>query len=262
MMTYEDYRQQWLIQHPHSQPVLETAALTPRWLRNSIAAVWVCAAIVSGAHTVPTMAKTIPGDLHDFVALLSFVMVEGAMFVAMYMRALNRGRALLWSLIALTTIVAIAGNLYSTFETLKPQGVVAIVGLLVGIAAPLVTLMGGELFATLQAVDDRRQRQAKETYEQALKDLDARILTAYHKANKPLVIESTVNPVKTVNFTPGLRRRASPKLDKTVRWLQANKDQASEDTRKLAEIIGVSHTLVAQAQQIVRGQNGHTQEVE
>ena len=196
LLSYPEYRGKWLQEHPSSVPPKPKAALTPRWLKVAILVVFLASAIVSGSHTVPTIAETIlfeEGTLIDdlatqqLIAILGFVMVECATFVAAYMSVLHAGkrRKLLRIVLFFTMTVAISGNLYSTTKALAVNGDTPFLTLItagaLGLGAPTIALLMGEIFAQVKVEDDDRVREAKDEYQTALKRLDAAILQAHQK---------------------------------------------------------------------------------
>lgn len=60
--------------------------------------------------------------------------------------------------------------------------------------------------------------------------------------------------VRQVNLTSGQpsRQRASPRLQAALAWLQAHPEHLDTPSRQLREVIGVSHTTVHKAQQMLK----------
>jgi len=195
LLEYDAYRTKYSREHPASVPRKPHVALTPRWLKLVILFVFFAAAMVSGAHTVTAVARTIgvkEGTLislewhRQIISLLGFAMVELVMFVSAYMLILHpENKRLLYALLFISLSVAIAGNLDSTFEALSTaanmNALTVFVGLAVGIGAPLTTLLTGELFSRIKVQDDRLTTEAWKLFREDMKQFDANVLSAYRK---------------------------------------------------------------------------------
>lgn len=198
ILDYEPFRAKYAKEHPSSVPRKPHVALTPRWLKLVILFVFFAAAMVSGAHTVTAVARTIAvkeGTLislewhRQIISLLGFAMVELVMFVSAYMLILHPdNKRLLYALLIISLSVAIAGNLDSTFEALSTSAnmnaLTIFVGLAVGIGAPLTTLLTGELFSRIKVQDDKLTSEALKVFRDELKQFDANVLSAFNKYSR------------------------------------------------------------------------------
>lgn len=172
---YTTFKANYALTHP--PPPLERGELTPRFWVIMVALCFLSAAVVSGAHTVPTIRDTIPDAIEEpvdaIVSIMGFFAIEVTLFVAAYMvgmyvhrreRANNKTGSLtfLYLMIGLATIVAVVANIYSSMTTLDAtaalDGLRGVVGLVAGLSIPLIALMAGEVFARIAVEDSREQR--------------------------------------------------------------------------------------------------------
>jgi DNA-binding transcriptional regulator of glucitol operon len=61
--------------------------------------------------------------------------------------------------------------------------------------------------------------------------------------------------VETVNFTVATREKPSPKLEKALEYLREHPELMKESSRSLSAVLGISHTYVNKAKQIIEEQD-------
>lgn len=297
MMTYDEFRKKYLREHPSSIPQKPKVALTPLWLKLAILVAFLAAAIISGAHTVPAIAKTIPVAADTLVnsvstlqvvAGLGFAMVELVMFICAYMLVLQpERRRLLLTLLGIVLAIAISGNLYSTFHALSALQALDLftitLGVCLGIGAPLTAFLTGELFAGLKIKDDSLVAAAMREYRDLHKQLDTNILGAFKKyereqtdarqtADRQAAVSAPVLSVQTdirqTQQTGYGYNRTSDGQKRVVDYLSAHPEDAPLPLRTLADKIGVNKDTVSAGRKAWQQQlaqptfstNGHPEE--
>lgn len=271
MLSYEEFREQFEKQHPASVPVPVAAVRSeyPRWLRGVVLLMFICAALLSGVHTVPTVYAGIEEDVvaplvRAIVSLSSFVAVELAIFVAAYARLKANGW-LVFSMLVVTFGIALVSNIQSVLKALGANGALGltVVGVALGIGAPLIALMSGEMFVHMHSASTRADTEADARYREERKAFDTIVLSAYRKYEKDasarVLSAQTDNPQTARLSAPVLSdqtadrqtRPAASGYDRTpdgqrrvIEFLNANPDDAKLPSRQLAarieEITGVS----------------------
>lgn len=193
MLSYEEFREQYEKQHPASVPVApaEIRSEYPRWLRGVVLLMFICAALLSGVHTVPTVYAGIEADgvvaplVRAVVSLSSFVAVELAIFVAAYARLKANGW-LVFFMLVVTFGIALVSNIQSVLKALGANGALGltVVGVALGIGAPLIALMSGEMFVHMHSASTKADTDAAGRYREERKMFDTVVLSAYRKYEK------------------------------------------------------------------------------
>lgn len=193
ILNYEEFREQFEKQHPASVPIPPTEVRSeyPRWLRGVVLLMFICAALLSGVHTVPTVYAGIEDGgvvaplVRAIVALSSFVAVELAIFVAAYARLKANGW-LVFSMLVVTFSIALVSNIQSVLKALGANGELGltVVGVALGIGAPLIALMSGEMFVHMHSASTRADADAALRYREERKLFDTVVLSAYRKYEK------------------------------------------------------------------------------
>lgn len=169
--TYDQFRREYERQHPASVPRKpKTAREYPRLLRFAVFLMFLCAALLSGAHTVPTIRRgledTVAPSVADGIAVGSFFAIELAIFVSAYLRRHNPKLA--YGIMGVTFTVALVANVVSTSRALSNTGDAGagVVAFILGVGVPLIALASGEMFVhmnesgrTEDADSDRRYRE-------------------------------------------------------------------------------------------------------
>lgn len=260
-MTFEEFERDWKRRHKASIPrrVRASSAREYFWITFWVV-VAIGAAIFSAAHTIPAAELTILKDVasRSQLAITAFIIVELVIFGA---AAGRREIAWLKWLLVGAVLVALAGNISSSIRAVAENGgdlINQFGGVLLAIIAPLTALAAGEVLHI--QLDKRAAKQASidAEFDVKFKDVEAKINTAYTKYEKTFrpqtALESDVNLRK---FTP--TDRPSPKMKKAVEWLREHPEHWDTESRVLADMIGVSHTLANEARKIVKlDTNGYT----
>lgn len=279
MLNYESYREQYEKQHPASVPVPPAVVRSeyPRWLRGVVLLMFVCAALLSGVHTVPTVYAGIEGGgvvaplVRALVSLSSFVAVELAIFVAAYARLKANGW-LVGAMLVVTFSIALVSNIQSVLKALGANGElgVTVVGVVLGIGAPLIALMSGEMFVHMHSASTKADSEAEARYREERKAFDAVVLTSYRKYEKDMsakaLSERTDNRTDTGLLSAGFVRsdtdtdghgqpsraafghtRTTDGLQKALDWFDANPDKVNGSLRDLEPLVGVGRDTLSRA---------------
>lgn len=276
MLSYEEFRSQYEKQHPASVPVApkEVRSEYPRWLRGVVLAMFICAAMLSGVHTVPTVYAGIEDDgvvapiVRAGVALASFVAVELAIFVAAYARLKASGK-LVTAMLIVTFSIALVSNIQSVLKALGANGEigVTIVGVVLGVGAPLIALMSGEMFVHMHSASTKADTEAEAVYRDERKQFDATVLSAYRKYEKDMnsrVLSAQTDKRTDTQDTPRLTgsdlsdqtpdrqtRPASSGYDRTpdgqrkvMEWLDIHPDDVRKPSRDIADLMAAAGVRV------------------
>jgi hypothetical protein len=251
----------------------------PRWVELLVAAMFVCAAVLSGVHTVPTVRAGIPADVAPLIAgaaaLFSFVAVELSIFVSSYamMRGVNWSNALT---LFFSTSVAVVANLYSVFSTMTTGDTgQKIVAAMLGVGAPSIAFTAGKMYVDIYKTRRAVSFKDEELFQAVKVEWDKTILSAYEKylsgketsvivraavrsdgqrtLPPPLSVQSDVRPDGQNVQSDTLRRAGhgyatSPDAREIVKaYLAQNPDALKTPVRQLAESLGVGKSTVADA---------------
>lgn len=281
-MDYGEYREQYEERHRASVPVKKQAVSEyPMWLYWGVFFMFVCAAVLSGVHTIPTVYRTIEvGGLitplvRDLAALSSFVAVELAIFVSYY-ATIRGSKWSVWLVLVTSFTVAIVSNLQSVSRALAgdASGVdTIIVVLALGVGMPMIALMAGKLFADMHKSQRMAMLRADQEYIEACRQFDAAVLEAFNAFEKKSDrrLSASVRPLSTVSGQAdtdnghatghGYTKRTDAR-DIVRRYLQENPGAENSSVRDLAGRLNVGKTTVADVLQEFRGRtelatNGH-----
>lgn len=230
----------------------------------------IASVFVSGSRTIVEFGG-------GFVGIMAFLMLEGAIVAYAFYRTrrnfteerLETVRKMANFGLGLAFTVAVAANIHSVLKEKGVQvadGVNTIILIMVGVSAPTLAFISGDIMAVESKANSVKARKAKE--------VDDANMTVYLEGknaawarekskwgvkveveNMPqprLEAENTVNSrilQSNTRFTP------SRKLQLALDWFESNPGHLAEESRKLAEIIGVSHTTVNKAQRMLRNED-------
>lgn len=272
-MNYEAFREQWLQAHPASipQPPQGSISTYPDWLRNAIVAMFIASALISGAHTAPTIyagieVGVLPNWVRGIVALSGFVAVELAIFVASYARMKDAGNRTASVLLIIVISIAVLSNLYSVGKALGAAGDIflTIVSVGLGFGMPLVALLSGDRIAHLYNDDQQASAEAWREYREALQKMDKAINDAWSKAQKALpdpdrqvLTPSTPSGVSVRSDADSLQTRqasygyntSADGQQTVIKWLNEHPDDAKLGSRPLGKLVGVSHDTANKGRQ-------------
>lgn len=193
MSDYQTFRIEYERQHKASIPVKKRTNEYPSLLVWAVLAMFLCAALLSGVHTAPTAYQTIEGSkvseiVRQAAALATFGFVELGILVSSYLlfkRSANEYFAL--SVLIICSFIAMAANLYSVSKALQSDDFGSvIVGVSIGIGAPLIAALTGKVFVNLHHSNDLSEQRANEQYKQAMTLFESDILNAYREHSERL----------------------------------------------------------------------------
>lgn len=260
VMGFEEFERHWLRRHKGSM------VYKPRissWGLIFGIGLWTVigtgAAVVSGAHSIPAILQTIPSEvvIREYLSLFGFTIIELLIFAgALYRRD---SRIAYWGLV-LAMVGALAANIGSSIATVAHNGGDAlslVVAVVLALLPPLSALIAGEMVHLQFAKHKLAIDAANTEYEARRRDLDATINREYSKYVKQF------EPVKSASVDVNLRKlpsidRPTPKMKKAIEWLEQHPEHLDTESRVLADMIGVSHTLANDARKVVKfGLNGN-----
>lgn len=260
-LSFDEFERDWKRKHKASIPrkVIASSAREFFWIGFWLV-VATGAAVFSAAHTIPAAELTILKDVasRGQLAITAFIIVELVIFGA----AAGRREIswLKWLLIG-AVLVALAGNISSSIRAVYENGgdlINQFGGVLLAIIAPLTALAAGEVLHIQLDKRNEKQRLANGEFDVKYKDMEAKILQAYTKYEKQYkphnAPETDVNLRKFTSLD-----RPSPKMKRAVEWLRDHPEHWDTESRQLADLIGVSHTLANEARKLVKfDPNGYT----
>lgn len=258
-LDYDVFERDWKKRHKASLPRKVSVSGFSTWFWIGF---WLLvatgAAVFSAAHTIPAAEMTLFADSphRGLLASTAFVIVELVVFGSAVYR--HQIWWIKWLLLG-ALLVALIANTSSSIRAVEENGgdmLNQVAGVLLSIIAPFTALAAGEvLHLQLASLSDKR-RIANEEYQQQWKEVEAKINTAFTKAEKErypkLVPVIPVNPVILQVDKP------SPKMQLALEWLKEHPEHLETESRTLGELIGVSHTLANEARKTVKSQNGNS----
>lgn len=189
---FEEFRLEYEARHPASVPVrrMETSPY-PRWVSVAAGLMFAFSALLSGVHTVPVVRDGIPlgvlSWLADFAAITSFFSVELAILISTFVLA-GGGSLAVRGVLALSTLTALAANLYSVFAAYtatitRAEGDVGmlVVAVLIGIVAPGVAFMSGKMYVNLARANRMLNNNADARLAEERQAWDARVNAVYEQ---------------------------------------------------------------------------------
>lgn len=280
MKTYDEFRAYFEKTHAASVPVLQQIQSEyPRWLKAIVLAMFISAALLSGVHTVPTVRAGMQNEMvaplvADVVALLAFVAIELAIFASAY--ALVAG----WSwvvagVLSVTFVVALVANVQSVlqaFSVIGANGWTQFVAVILGVGAPLITLMAGKMFVSMHRAEKQTSQQASDDYREAMIIFDRIVNREYEKYVRQQTDNQTTShvssPVLSVQTDSRQTARAAFGYNRTsdgqqrvIEHLSKHPEDAALPLRRLAEIIGVNKDTVNAGRKAWQAQLGAAPEL-
>lgn len=229
----------------------------------------IAAILVSGSRTVEEFG----GGLLGFIA---FVMVEGGIMAYSFFiarRNANKKRlqqTVKWAMAGLvfTVIVGLGANADSVLRKHGidlPKEINLVINLLVALSAPALAFISADVLAIELMATEIRRREAQIEHERKMRKWHSDLNKAWRsqqanwgakiKIEKPKVQElAAVNPVKSSILQENTRFTPSRKLQQALDYFELHPEDLSTESRKLQEIIGVSHTTINKAQRMRRGE--------
>lgn len=227
--------------------------------------------VVSIASIIVSGSRTIEEFGGEGIGSVAFVMIEGGiMAYGFFIARRNASKKRLqntvrWAIagLILTVVVGLGANADSVLRKHGidiPKEINLVINLLVALSAPALAFISSDVLAIELMATEIRRRESIIEHEKKmrkwLKDLNKvwrgqqANWGAKIKVQKPeqLKIEA-VNPVNLRQFTS--IDRPSPKLKLALDWLKEHPEHLQTESRKLGELIGVSHATANKAQHIV-----------
>lgn len=173
-MNYNEFRLEYENQHPASVPRMEVEMHEYQaWTWWAVLATFICAAMVSGVHTVPTVWKSIELSevvtpvMRNIVSFASLLAIELAILLSAYLMA--KGVKLAYGVMAMAATIAIGANLYSVIAALNAGGDIGalLVAIFLGIGMPFIALFTGKMFVDIHRADRVQDARAKKAFTEA-----------------------------------------------------------------------------------------------
>ncbi len=263
-MTFDEFKADWLKRHRSSIP--RKPKVSSFGLIGGIALwvfIMVCAAIFSGAHTIPaailTFSHLIPSPLRETLALSIFAVLELTIFAGSLYRRMSR---IAYVIMIMAFVGALASNIGSSITAVLENGgdwLILIAGITTAVLAPSVALAAGEMSHRLYEKHQAAIEKSLEAYDAKMRDLDATINrehTKYVKAQTdtrqtPDRQSAVSAPVLSVQTDSRQTRqtgygysRTSDGQQKVMAYFDAHPDEITLALRTLAESIGVNKDTV------------------
>lgn len=227
----------------------------------------IASVLVSGSRTVLEFGG-------GAVGVSAFVMLEGAIVTYAFFRTrinfddsrMEQVRTLANRGLVLSFAVAVAANVHSVIKGAgieTPAIVTIAILILVAISAPTLAFISGDIMALELMRNSYKARKAEAEYSAAYGQWATDLNTAWtrEKSRWGVKVEveaapalsNGVNPVKSSNLLENTRFVPSRKLQLALDYFDIHPEHLGEESRKLVEIIGVSHTTINKAQRMKRG---------
>jgi cytochrome c biogenesis protein CcdA len=291
--AYTAFRSTYTTQHP--QPTAQQFARrnirNNKSLRRFLIALVIASIIVSGSHTIPTFAESLPdnwGFLRVVVGLAAFAMVELGVILYAYQRVeksyqenanyAHTIKHLMGIGMGLGLVVALGANLYSSLKPIFADAtetsaagwdvVQLIVFILVGISAPILAFIAGEVFGMLDVEERQARAKTIEDYENALLAWEEGLRVAWGEAEnqwgarvklkveRPSAVrlsDTSVRLSDTGRQTDNVSDKQSDRhghgvgytrrhnaMQMVIDHLNAQPEAATLTARQLAEVVGVA----------------------
>lgn len=227
----------------------------------------VASVLVSGSRTVLEFG----GGL---VGVSAFVMLEGAIVTYAFFRTrLNFDDSRMESVrklanrgLGLSFTVAVAANVHSVIRGAgieTPSIVTITILILVAISAPTLAFISGDIMALELMRNSYRARKLDEAYNIAMDAWNENLRQAFMRDKhrlfgkmEPIKVEKIEAeiPVNYSNLQENTRFVPSRKLQLALDYFDLHPEDLSTESRKLQDVIGVSHTTINKAQRMKRGQ--------
>lgn len=191
-LTYQEYRAEWLEMRPNRRPVRpEPQRNYPKWFGAGALTMFVCAAILSGVHTVPAIfagiETVIPLWIRILAALSSFGAIELSIFNSSYILAGNKRSIVMWLTLIFSLALAMLTNVQSNLaasgrlaaEISIDLGFVQFIGVFMGVLIPSLSATAGKGFVAAHKDEVRANKVADDALTALNNALDEEIALAY-----------------------------------------------------------------------------------
>lgn len=261
---------------PRPEPTQVSRDRVSQIIIFAISLVMIAAVIVSGSRTVAEFGGD-EGGWKALIGLTAFVMIEGGIMAYAFFRARRTAsktrldNTLRWATAGLlfTVVVGLGASIDTTMRNRGfplPDWVKGALDLLVAVSAPALGFISSDVLAIELMALDIKRRDAQKTDDANMKKWQ-RGLNAEWKAQQKnwgvrirvetpqppaLPDSSAVNAGNLRKFTS--IDRPSPKLKLALEWLREHPEHLETESRKLGELIGVSHATANKAQHIIKAE--------
>ncbi len=179
-LQFSQYKKAWLAQRPDTIPKRNNSAKVA-WVKLLFMGIALVAInIVSGSHTIPTVANTIHSasiELRTIVGIAGFLSIEFTLFLMMIAPVPGNTRRLV---IFLALLAAIVANLYSTTKAISgDDNWTLIVGVVLGLFGPLANVAFGEVFRHEFDSTAAANTEREKVYQDAVSALNSTIRGQY-----------------------------------------------------------------------------------
>lgn len=275
---------------PDLQKIARKYATNNKTMYQLLGLLVVASMVVSGSHTVPVFADSLPTGTPAFLKLLvsvaAFIAIEVAILVYAYQRvekahadnpdmSKDVQRLMGYGLI-LAIAVALGANVYSVLKPHMTGGglkqiwdmVSIVVAVLVGISAPVLAFIAGELFGLMNVQARERKVFILKEYENAIEAWESELRDAWARdrakwgakvsVERPASVslsDTSVRPslsaTDTADGQPDKHGygvgyvRTSDATQRVIDYLNANADAGQMTVRQLADAVGVGKTTAA-----------------
>ena len=238
----------------------------PVWVEWLVAVMAICAALLSGIHTVPTVYNGIPQHtiiteaMRVGVAYLSFVAVELSILLSAYLMVRGSYRVA-WFVLVVSTGLAMLANVTSVFSALGSGLDVGTISLTagLGLGAPLIAFMSGKLFVNIHLSTRTLDKKARTEYRAAAVAFDNAVLDAWTVyEDKHLARPTAVQVDNGLGQGTGRGyKRTADAAQLSRDYFAANPDvlmDTSISVRQIADDIGAGKSTVASVRGAMRNE--------
>lgn len=263
MATYQEFREQYEMQHPASVPQLQDDTNEyPIWLLPMTFLMFLSVSVVSGAHTTSTVRTTleaslIPENAKFWIALFAFFGFELALFVSVFSWLRSRNAFISYISTAVVFVVIVLANIQDVARSLSfSDWFSSTITIGVGFGTPLVALLSGKIFVDVYRSNRNATRQAKIGYVESMKAWDAKILSAWTKEQKQQTKNTRqTDKIQTIDLSIQTDRQTD-KVQTALDYIRANPESIKFNVRELGVQSGVGKDSAAKAKKIYQS-NGH-----
>lgn len=161
----------------------------------------------------------------------------------------------------LALVVAVVANIHATAkqnDVYIADWINTIISLLVAISAPVLAFIAGDILGMEAVATQSRQSKAMKQWREEMERWRDGLNRSWdaQKARLGIVVE-VKSDRQAAEIDVNLRKlpsiaRPSPKMKKAIEWLRQHPEHLETESRVLAEMIGVSHTLANDARKVVK----------
>jgi len=232
-------------------------------------------AVVMAAAVIVSSSRTIDEFGGGAIGATAFVMIEGGIMVYALFRARRTAstarlqKTVKWATagLILTFVIGVGANIDAT---LRHKGIVLptefniFINFLVAISAPTLAFISSDVLAIELMATEIKRRDADSIYERECREWQEGLNRSWASNQKNWGVKIEVpaqaqieaeNPVNYSNLQSNTRFVPSRKLQLALDYFQLHPEHLGEESRKLQDVIGVSHTTVNKAQRMLRGQD-------